>query len=255
MKTQIFLQARIGSERLPNKVLLKICSKSIIEFIIERLKTTNGVANIVLVTGPKETNELLVKEAKKLNIDFFCGSQENILDRMYNASLSFKSDNIIRITADCPLIDPSIIGNGLGIFNKNNIDVLSNVRIRTYPDGFDFEIIKQDALEKAWNIKRKEFEDNITFYGTFLSPTKYLLESNIFSHYDLINKENLSNIRLALDYPEDHELISKIAENLYFKNKFFDLSDIMEFLSDNTDLLEINKKFIKLDYGIKIEES
>jgi spore coat polysaccharide biosynthesis protein SpsF len=243
MKTQIFLQARIGSERLQNKVLLKICSKSIIEFMVERLKTTNGVANIVLVTGPKEMNEPLVKEAKKLNIDFFCGSQDNILDRMYNASLSFKSDNIIRITADCPLIDPSII------------DVLSNVRIRTYPDGFDFEIIKQDALEKAWNIKRKEFEDNITFYGTFLSPTKYLLESNIFSHYDLINKENLSNIRLVLDYSEDYKLISKIAENLYFKNKFFDLSDIMEFLSDNTDLLEINKKFIKLDYGIKIEES
>jgi spore coat polysaccharide biosynthesis protein SpsF (cytidylyltransferase family) len=234
---------------------LKICGKSIIEFMIERLKTISEVSNVILVTGPEEMNSSLVDEAKKLNVDFFCGSQENILDRMYNASLSFKSDNVIRVTADCPLIDPSIIGNGLKIFSKNNIDVLSNVRVRTYPDGFDFEIIKQGALERAWNIKRKEFVDSTTFYEAFLPPTKYLLESNIFSHYDLLNKENLSNIRLTLDYPEDYELISKIAENLYFKNKLFSLSDVITFLSDNEGLLEINKKFVKLDYGIKIEDS
>ena len=254
MKNQIFLQARLGSTRLSNKVLLKICNKSIIEFMVERLSSISDIDKIVLVTGPKEINEQLVDEAKNLNIDFFCGNQENILDRFYNAALMFKPDRIIRVTGDCPLIDPHLIKKGLQIFNSNTFEILSNVRKRTYPDGLDFEILTRNILTKAWTDKFNEFTNRQTFYETVLHPTKYLLENNTLHHYDLLNNENLSNIRLTLDYPEDYTLLSLIAENLYPNNKFFGLDEIMKFIKNNKNILHINKQFIKTDYGIQVQK-
>jgi len=254
MKNQIYLQARLGSTRLPNKVLMKICNKSIIEFMVERLSSVSGIEKIVLVTGSKEINNLLIDEAKKLGIDFFCGSQENILDRFHGASLVFKPDRIIRVTGDCPLIDPHLIKKGLQIFDSNNFDILSNVRKRTYPDGLDFEILTNSVLTKIWNDKINEFKNKQEFYNAPLHPTKYLLENNELRHYDLLCDKDLSDIRLTLDYPEDYALLSIIIEKLYPHNKLFGLEDIMRFIENNKDILNINKQYIKTDYGIQIKK-
>ncbi len=253
MKNQIYLQARLGSTRLPNKVLLKICNKSIIEFMVERLRIVPNIEKIVLVTGPKNINESLIDEAKKIGIDFFCGSQENILDRFYNASLIFKPDRIIRVTGDCPLIDPKVIEKGIQIFNSNNFDILSNVKKRTYPDGLDFEIMTCDILEKTWYNKMNEFINKQAFYEASLPPTKFILQNNNIRQYDLLNNEDLSNIRLTLDYPEDYSLLLLIAENLYPYDKLFGLEDIMKFIRTNASILDINKQFVKTDYGLQVK--
>lgn len=243
--TSIFLQARVKSVRLPQKALLKILGKSIIELIVERVQSIRDLDGIVLVTGPKDKNEELVKEAERIGIPYFCGSEENVLDRFYQASRMFQPGAIIRITGDCPLIDPRIIEEGIRIFQKERHDIVGNTRVRSYPDGMDFEVFGADALARAWNALRNVPE------GTFVHPTKYMLQDPAFKARDMVHEPNLSHIRLTVDYKEDFSLIQKIYDRLYSEKPNFSLRDIMRFLSENPHLLDGNRKYTVLDYGLK----
>lgn len=234
----------MGSSRLPGKVLKKICKKTILELIYERLTNISNVKSIILVTGSLEQNKQLIDEAKKINLDYFCGNEENILDRFFNASKKYPSDNIIRVLADCPLVDFELINKALQIFNNNEFDILSIARKRTFPHGLDFEIFKKKALDTSWKDKFNEIGNFDEFQSSFINPVKYMLEDKKFINYDLINNENLSNIRLTVDFPEDFELVSIIYENLYEKNKKFTLKEILELLKQKPELLEINKKHV-----------
>ena len=254
MSNYIFLQARINSRRFPKKVLKKIFDKTIIELIVERLNKIKNIKKIVLVTGPENKNSDLIVEVQKLNLDYFCGSEENILDRFYQASKMFNPDNIIRVTADCPLIDFNLVNKGLKIFSKENYDILSVDRVKTYPHGVNFQIFSNNALEKAWLEIKNQFKDNTLFLRSFIPPISFMLEDPQFRKYDLINKIDNSHIRIVLDYPEDFELIKKIYESLYEKNRFFDLSDVLKFLKNNQHLLEINKKYVDLTHGYKFKK-
>lgn len=250
----VFIQARIGSKRLPGKVLKKICDKSVIELVVERARKVSDIDNIIIVTGPKEKNQLLLDESKGLGVDYFCGSEENVLDRFYRASVEFKSDNIVRITADCPLIDFNVINKGLHVFRLNEYDILSNNRIRTYPHGLEFEIFRSDILKNAWTDNLSLYKNYDEFHSTFIPPTKYMLEKKKFKNFDLLNNTNLSDIRVTLDYPEDLELITKIYETLYSKNPSFALDEIVLLLQNNPLLQTINQKYRKHESGLEIEK-
>ena len=238
MKTQVFLQARMGSKRLPKKVLLKILGKSIVELMCERLRRIKNLDKIVLVTGPLKKNEKLVEEAKKIGIPYFCQSEENVLERFYEASKKYKPTIIIRVTADCPLIDPDLIAKGLRVFLKGGYDIVGNTRVRTYPDGMDFEVFSSKALALSWKEKKS------------LHPTKYMLQEPKFKVKDIVSSPNLSHVRLTLDYKEDFTVIKTIYEHLYPKNPAFSLKDILDFLVSTPNLLKINQKYITLDYGL-----
>jgi spore coat polysaccharide biosynthesis protein SpsF len=241
--THVYIQARIGSKRLPKKILKKICGKSILSLIHDRLTNIKDVNKIHLVTGDLINNSELIEEARRLKIEYFSGNEENILDRFNSAANKFSSDIIIRVNGDCPLIDFNVIEKGLEIFNKNNYDILSITRKRTYPHGFDFEIFSKSALTRSWKINLANFTNEEEFKKSPINPTKYMLENDQdFSNYDLINHVNLSHIRLTLDYDEDFELIQKIYEHLYSQNNKFSLPEIMDYLNNNPSLLEINKK-------------
>jgi len=227
MKNHIFLQARLNSTRLPEKILKKICGKTVIELIVERLRRVDNIDDIIIVTGSELENKSLIDEAKKLNLTYFCGNDENILDRFYEASIKFNSDNIIRVTGDCPLIDFNVINKGLKIFLENDFDILSINRKRTFPDGFDYEIFKKKSLHTSWEDNIKLYKNKSEFYTTFISPAIYMLENKKFKNYDLINESDYSYLNLTLDYPEDLELITKIFEQFYPKNKYFALNEIL----------------------------
>jgi len=242
MINHIFIQARIGSTRFPGKILKQINNKTIIKILFERLQNVKNIDKIILTTGNSEKNQELLKEAKRLNLDYFCGNEYNLLDRFYEASKKFNSDNIIRITGDNPLIDFDIINHGMDIFLKKKLDILSNNKIRTYPLGLNFEIFTKDALDRSWHDNLNKFKNQNEFYKSFISPTKYMLESENFVKYDLINDTNYSSIRLTIDYPEDLELIKKIFEPLYSKNKNFTLTEIIQLFNTNPNLFKLNKK-------------
>lgn len=243
MKNHIFVQGRMGSTRLPSKILMKICNKTIIEIITERLKKVDGIDKIVLLTGPETENKLLIEEASRIDLDYFCGSKENLLDRFYQAGQKFNSNNIIRVTADCPLIDFNLINKGLEIFTRDNYDILSVGRIPSFPHGLDFEIFTHNALSVAWKKTIEEFDNSQQFVDTFICPSEYILKSSNFKKYDLVNSKDMSSIRITLDYLEDFELISKIYETLYYKKQDFVLDDIINLLEKNSSMLSINKKY------------
>lgn len=242
MKNHVFVQARQNSQRFPNKILKKICEKPIAELIIERIRKIQNVDDIFLITGPKEQNDEVIREFKRNGVEYFSGSEENILDRFYQASKVLGTRNIIRITGDNPLLDFNIINNGLKKFSDSQYDILSNNRKKTFPIGLNFEIFTSDALKRSWEIISKTFDDQDIFLNTFISPTKLMLEDKRFQNFDLFYSEDLSNIRLTLDYEEDFKLISKVFELLYTQKKFFLLPEILNLLKDNPGLLDINKK-------------
>lgn len=244
MKTHIYLQARIGSTRLPGKVLKKICGKSVLELIIERLKLVKNVEKIIIVTGPEDVNSSIIDEAKRLKVDYFCGNEQNILDRFYQTYQFFDSNVIIRVTGDCPLIDPNLINKGLEIFSRDHYDILSINRVRTFPHGFDFEIFTGEALKRSWMEVHHTYASDDDFCKSIIPPTTHMLRSQNFTNFDLINDDNLSNIRLTLDYQEDFELIAKIYEVLYKDGRYFGLSEILSLLKDRPELLKINQKHI-----------
>ncbi len=250
MKNHVYLQARVFSERLPSKVLKKICGKTIIELIVERVQKIEKIDKIILVTGSEQQNKQLIEKFQKLNLDYFCGNEINVLDRFYNASNHFNSDNIIRITCDNPLVDYRIINQGLKIFLKKDVDILSNDRIPTFPYGLNFEIFKKSILHQSWKEMKENFSNEKDFFSKPLSPVLHMLQSNEFKNYDFLNDDDLSHIRLTIDYPDDFKLVSKIFEHFYKTNTDFGLDEIISFFNKQPDLALINKNHVKLDYGL-----
>lgn len=243
MNNHFYIQARMGSSRLPGKIMKKILDKTIIEIIVERLSFVKNKNEIFLITGAKEKNFELIEEAKRLGIEVFSGSENNILDRFYHASNQFQSESITRITGDCPLIDFQLIKYALEIFDCGRYDILSNNKNKTFPHGLDFEIFKKSSMDQIWRLEMKKNSDKNIFDQTFIPPTKLLLEDQKLSYYDLQNSEDNSKIRITLDYAEDFFVISKIFNHLYPKNPKFILKDILKFLSKNPEMLKVNNKF------------
>ncbi len=216
----LYIQARLHSRRLPQKVLLRIAGKSIFELLVERMERAQGVDEVVLVTGPKEKNFALVQEAERLGTPYFCGSEENVLDRFYQASLKFPSDAIIRITGDNPLMDPNIVSDAIMEFEKQKPDILQVVK--NYPVGMGFEIFTNEALQKAWQENSHEEQ--------FVNPVAYMLESGEFKKVEMACSTDLSAVRVTIDTEEDFEKVKKIFETLYVKNPNFGLDDILKII-------------------------
>lgn len=251
MKTQIFLQARMGSTRLPGKVLMEFNGKTMLSILVERLKKVENIDKIILVTSTDSKNSELIEEAKKLGVDYFQGNEENALDRFFQASQIFQPDTIIRVGGDCPLIDPELINEGLRIFENEGCDALSNARVRTYPDGMDFEIFKASAIKTSWEDNLADFKQNgKDFYSASIAPDDYILENKKFKNYDFASKNNLSNVRITLDYKDDFELIKKILEG--FNDNNFGLNQIINFLNKNPELYNLNRKHINFEQGFGI---
>jgi len=246
MTYHIFLQSRQNSIRYPNKILKKICGKTIFELIVERLKNVND-SKIFLITGSKEKNSELIKKSKDCNIEFFSGNENNILDRFYNAIKKFDSKKVIRVTGDCPLIDHELINSSQTIFNKNNYDLINNYSPRTFPHGYDFEIFNSDIVKITWEKIAKTFSDKTLFESSLIPPMKFILNSSLFSIHNISNEQNLSFLRLTLDYYEDFQLINKIFDKLYLKNPNFLSNDVISLLKSQSDLLKINQKFVKFN--------
>ena len=162
-----FIQARVDSSRLPGKVLLKIKNKSILELIYKRLKKSKFISKIVFIIPNDNKNLILEKKLKNLKYEYFKGSNSNVLKRYYEAAKYFQSENLVRVTADCPLIDPFIIDKMISTFKKGNLDYISNNNPPTFAHGLDAEIIKIKALEKAYRTaKSLRDKEHVTYIIT-----------------------------------------------------------------------------------------
>lgn len=233
MKTVIIIQARMSSTRLPGKVLLPIAGKSMLWHVIKRVSLVKNIDNIIVATSTDISDDVIVKFCSVNNIKCYRGSLNNVLSRYYETALQEKADVIIRITADCPLIDANLIERGLIIFKNKKLDFLSNVIVRSYPVGFDFEIFTFNILEKAYRNAVTETEKE------HVTPYFYLTHPDNFKIYNLKQNENKSSYRLTVDTTQDLALIKILIEKFHAQKK--DHHQITSILDQHPDLIELNK--------------
>ena len=238
MKVVCLVQARVGSTRLPGKILKEICGKTILHHEIDRLKKCKEIDEIVIATTDKEDDDKIVNEAKKLSVKYFRGSENDVLSRFYYAAKENSADIVVRVTSDCPCIDYEILDKMLIYFKdkykEKQVDYLSNTIKRTYPRGYDIEIFTFSALEKSYINAKKEYERE--------HVTPYIYDkTNNFLKLSFENKEDYSEYRVTLDTIEDFIVIKNIFENLYYKNPYFKLNDVVQYLNNNLHIVDINK--------------
>ena len=253
-KILIIIQARIGSSRLPGKVLRKLINKPILLHIVNRLRKIKN-SNIVIATSKNKKDKKIINFCKKNKINYFSGSENNVLDRFYKTAANFDGKNIIRVTGDCPLIDPVIIKKLIKFYFKYNYDHagiatgagVHNLKIKKFPDGLDAEIFKFSALKKAWqNSKNKIEREHVTPY-IWKRSKKFKI--GIFQ-----SREDYSNYRWTLDNIKDFRFIKKIYKNLYKNNKIFYMKDVINFLNKNPKIALINEKNIGREKYEEIRE-
>jgi spore coat polysaccharide biosynthesis protein SpsF (cytidylyltransferase family) len=236
-KSTIIIQARTDSSRLPRKVLSKIQSKSMIWHVINRAKKVKNVEQIILATSTKQYDKPLVKIAEKESILAFTGSQNDVLDRYYQASLKFNADPIIRITGDCPLIDSKLITEMLDFFQHKKYDFVSNNIHPTYPDGLDTSIFSFNTLEQTWKKAKLQSErEHVVPY-----IIKHKKSFKIFSYE---NSQNLSNFRWTVDEKNDLLFVRRIYHLMKPKSIFYS-DDILKKIKQNPYLLNINSGIIR----------
>ena len=208
MNIVAIVQARQGSIRFPNKVLQKINNKSLIEILLKRLSRSKNLNKIIIATSSKNKNKELCKLVNDLGFDVYNGNESDVLKRYYDASKKSQADIIVRITADCPLIDPKLLDEIIKLFLKNDYDYISNTIVPTFPDGMDIEIMTCQAIKKAYRKSKKQFDRE--------HVTPFIKKNKDFKTHNYVNKNDLSHFRLTVDYPEDLVLIKRLVKE--FKN-------------------------------------
>ena len=213
------VQARLSSERFPNKVIEKINNKNILEIIATRLKKSRLITNIIFAI-PNDPNEKLLKKIlTKSKLNIFEGNKNDVLDRYYNCAKQNKSDIIIRITGDCPLADASIVDSLINTLIKDKLDFVSNWSPPTFPDGLDVSVCTYKALRKAWNLSTSK--DDREHVMTYFINKKFFKTKNIDSG------SNLGMERWTLDEPEDLIVLKKIFTNIK-KNYIFSWKEVLK---------------------------
>ena len=237
------VQARIGSTRLPGKILKNLEGKPVIWHIWNRLMSVNQIDDVVIATSIESANNTLIECLEKYGIKYFRGSENNVLDRFYKAAKFFKADVVIRITADCPLVDPHWVGEAVQkIIDNSSIDYVGlaagagvlNDNINKFPDGLDTEVFKYEALNKAW----KEAENKL---DRGEAVTSYIWRNkDKFNTVTLYPDSDYGNFRWTLDTHEDYKFIKNVYKKLYSKKNDFNMNDILELLKRMPELTEIN---------------
>jgi glutamate-1-semialdehyde aminotransferase/spore coat polysaccharide biosynthesis protein SpsF (cytidylyltransferase family) len=230
-KVLAIIQARYNSTRFPGKVVKKINNKTILEILIRRLSRSKHISKIIVACSNNRNDKAIVAICKKLGVNYFIGSENDVLNRFYHAAKKYRGINIARITADCPLIDPKIVDDVISNFFLKNADYSSNVNPPTFPDGLDVEVFKFSVLKEAYiNAKKSTDREHVT---PFIINNKKLKKFNLKSSIDY------STLRLTLDEKEDLILIEKIIK--YFKNNLnFNLKNILDLYKNKKNFFLIN---------------
>lgn len=232
------IQARMGSTRLPGKVFKTIVGKPMLWHVIERLKRAKIIDDIVIATTTKEIDRPITKLAMDLEVKSFAGSEEDVLDRYFYAAIAHKADVIVRIAADCPLIDPEVVDKVIRFFLESDFDYVSNsetaTRKPTYPEGLDTEVFSFRVLEKTWKEARWQSERE--------HVTPYIYKNHeIFKVGGVECEEPMSDMRWTVDYKEDLEFVREVFRRLYKKGEVFRMKDVLVLLNKCPWLMEINK--------------
>lgn len=236
MEPLIIIQARLSSTRLPKKVLLPLCNRTVLEVMIDRLDSFRD--NIVIATTDKSEDDEIVELCKKIDIKYFRGDLNNVLKRYFDTASFYGAKEksiIVRLTSDCPFSSAKLIRKMIDSFKNRSVDYLSNTQVRTYPRGFDIEIFNFKSLKIAYENAVSDFErEHVTTFIYSTNREKFKLAS-----YE--NSIDNSKYRLTLDEPRDYEAIKELYSKL--NNKIgFSYKKLIEVLEQNPYIYEMNRE-------------
>jgi spore coat polysaccharide biosynthesis protein SpsF len=233
MKIVAIVQARVGSTRLPNKIFYELSGKPLIWHVINRLKISSRLSDIVIATTENELDDKLALWADKNKVKLFRGSETNVLNRYYEAAVYFGADIIVRITADDPFKDGIVMDSVIDMVTNYSLDFGFNNKPASFPEGLDIEVFTLNALHKAKSNSIDSFEkEHVTQYF-HRNPSQ-------FSMKNLSYKENLSHFRLTIDTIDDYYMSSRIYEELYKSGEIFLLPQILTLLQKKPEIALIN---------------
>jgi spore coat polysaccharide biosynthesis protein SpsF len=248
MKTVAIIQARMGSNRLPGKVLMPIMGKPMLWHIVRRVCAVPSIDEVLVAVPDDGANKVLRRFCADNKIAHFAGSETDVLDRYYRAAQQFEADPVIRITADCPMVDPQLIERLIQTYKSGRYDHIGvaagagaeRLGKGRFPDGLDAECFGFSVLARAWRDATDPRDRE--------HVTRYIWNNKqIFRCGELTADVVYPKLRLTVDHAEDFELATKIYESLYSERVPFLLSDVMKFLQSNPALVEVNRKWTEAD--------
>jgi spore coat polysaccharide biosynthesis protein SpsF len=238
-KTVLITQARSGSTRLPGKVLREIGGKSLLQIHLERLKKCKSISEIIVATTIKNEDQFIYDKAQEWGFSASRGSESDVLDRFYQSVKNKNADWIVRVTSDCPLIDPVLVDQVINFVRKNNKDYGSNVLVESFPDGQDVEVFKFSALKTAWeNAILSSDREHVTPYIKNNSDFK---NGNLFSAINYSYHYDYSKVRMTVDEIRDFQLISILVNELGTDKTWLEYTNYIA----NNDLYKINSEILR----------
>ena len=245
LKTILITQARTGSTRLPGKVLKQINGKSLLEIHLERLKKCSKISEIIVATTVNDEDAIIYDKALEWGFSSFTGSETDVLDRFYQSVKDKNPDWIVRVTSDCPLIDPELVDEIVTFVQENNCDYGSNGLIENYPDGQDVEVFKFSALKIAWkNALLKSEREHVTPY---IRNNSDFNNGNLFKAMNFPSDSDFSKIRMTVDEQRDFDLMEILIHQLGTDKTWLTYTN---FIIEN-DLSKVNGEIIRNEGLIK----
>jgi spore coat polysaccharide biosynthesis protein SpsF len=240
VKVVAIVEARMTSSRLPGKVLLKTLEVPMLGRLVDRLKQIPLIHEIVIATTTNQDDDEICNLASNYGIQFYRGSEHDVMSRVLEAALEAKADVIVEITGDCPIIDINIVNNAITCYLEGDYDYVSNANIRSYPDGMDVQVFNVKTLLDSWKSTSDPLHREHVTLHIRQNPGKYQL-------FDILAEEefHFPELGLTLDTEEDFIFLKKIIQNLEPTNKYFGLPEIMHLLEMSPELKELNAHVIR----------
>jgi spore coat polysaccharide biosynthesis protein SpsF len=237
MKIAAIIQARMGSTRLPGKVLMDMGGETVLARVVRRLRRATLIEEIMVATTTSAADHSIVRECQRLSVRVFRGDEDDVLDRYYHAAQHISAEGIVRITSDCPLIDPEITDNTIRSFLEYQPDYASNALQRTYPRGLDTEVMTWEPLAHAWHEARLHYQR--------AHVTPYIYENpDVFDILPVTGNVDYSHHRWTLDTEGDLAFIRAVYDRVN-NDDSFSWQDVLALLDREPELMELNREVMQ----------
>lgn len=230
------IQARMNSTRLPGKVLMPLVGEPVLKRIVERLRPSKYLDEVIIATTVDIADEMIVNFCQKNKIKFYRGSEEDVLKRILEAAQVFQAEIVVHITGDCPLVDFRYVDKVIETLVRGKYDYVSNAIKMTFPDGFDVEAFYTKTLDKVNKLTNNSLDREHVTYYIYNHPEKFRIKN-----IEALGKMRWPELCLTLDEEKDYKLLSLIYKKLYLVNNLFAAEDVVDFLLKNPQYLNINK--------------
>ncbi|MGE3799413.1 MAG: NTP transferase domain-containing protein [Candidatus Kapaibacterium sp.] len=247
MNILVIIQARTGSSRLPNKVMMPLAGRPLLQRMIERVERATTPSGLLVATTLEPADNPIRNLCAEIGVNCFSGHATDLLDRHYKAGLEYRADVIVKIPSDCPLIDPRVVDRVITFWqqNRRTYDYVSNLHPATWPDGQDVEVIPMNLLERAWRNAAQNFEREHTTPWIWERPELFRL-GNVVSD-DSVDRSMTH--RWTIDYPEDYTFLTQIFDALWSANRpDFSVEEILAYLEQSPTVSDINKMYAGVNW-------